>query len=66
MVGRELAVDEWVGATEIERRVAAVVLGLLLLDDVGLDRHSEVIRLPREIGRKGIVGCGVLKAALRR
>ena len=64
MVGRELVVDERIGATELEGRVAAVVLGQLLLDDVGLDRHSEVVRLPREVGRKGVVGLGGLEGGV--
>ena len=61
VVGRQLVVDERVGATELQRGVAAVVLRQLLLDDVGLDRHPEVVRLPREVGRKGVVGLGGLE-----
>ena len=40
---------------EVERVVAAVVLGQLLLDDVGLDRHAEVVGLAGEVGGQVVV-----------
>ena len=50
MIAREIRVHLLVRLAEVDRVVAAVVLGQLLLDDVGLDRHAEVIRLAGEIG----------------
>jgi hypothetical protein len=52
VVGRQLRVDERAGlpVARPERVVAAVVLGHLLLDDVGLDRHAEVVGLAGEVG----------------
>ena len=51
----ELRVDALVplavrAAAGVECRVAAVVCGELLLDDVGLDRRAEVVGLAGEIG----------------
>ena len=55
MIGRQGAVDELVGlavgdAVLIEGEKAAVVLGELLLDDVGLDRAADVVGLTGEVG----------------
>ena len=55
IAGRQLAVDLLVRLAELQRVVAAVVLRQLLLDDVGLDGHAEVIRLAGEVGRDVIV-----------
>src|SRR6266702_6264563 len=38
------------GVAHIESRVAAVIFGELLLDDVGLDGDAKMIGLPREVG----------------
>jgi len=46
--------------------VAAVVLGLLLLDDVGLDGHADVVGLAGEVSRDVVVDAVFLKAGLRR
>ena len=56
VVGGELLVDERVGLAELEGVVAAVVLGQLLLDDVGLDGDAEVVGLTGEVGRQVVVG----------
>ena len=56
MVRRELVVDEFGGlAVTGQCVVAAVHLGQLLLDDVGLDRDAEVIRLRSEIRRDVVI-----------
>ena len=55
VVGGELVVDERVGLAELEGVVAAVVLGLLLLDDVGLDGDAEVVGLAGEVGGEVVV-----------
>src|SRR5665213_1902485 len=56
VVGGELAVDQGVGLAELQGVVAAVVLRLLLLDDVGLDGHAEVVGLAGQVGRQRVVG----------
>ena len=56
MVGGQLVVDQRVGLAEPQGGVAAVVLGELLLDDVGLDGHPEVVGLAGEVGGGVIVG----------
>src|SRR5919205_1202407 len=58
-VGVNLRVGLAVGALDVERVVAAVALGQLLLDDVGLDGDAEVISLTREV-------CGRVHVALLR
>jgi hypothetical protein len=50
VIGGEVGVDLVMGLAELERGVAAVVGRQLLLDDVGLDRRADVVRLTREIG----------------
>src|SRR5215467_4679231 len=55
MVARKVAVDALVEfavarIAHIERRVTAVIFRQLLLDDVGLDGHAEVIGLAGEVG----------------
>src|SRR5664280_1985872 len=50
-----------VGLAELEGVVAAVVLGLLLLDDVGLDGHPEVVGLAGQVRRHVVVGVGLLE-----
>ena len=45
---------------------AAVVLGQLLLDDVGLDGHAEMIGLAGEVGGDVVVLVVGLERALRR
>src|SRR3954465_6557725 len=59
VVGRELGVDALVdlavvGLGRLDRLVAAVVLRQLLLDDVRLDRHAEVVGLAGQV-RGGVV-----------
>ncbi len=49
------------GLAEAEGRVAAVLVGLLLLDDVGLDRRRQVVGLAREVGGGVIVVAFVLE-----
>ena len=52
MVRRQLGVDLLVRLAEIRERVEpAVVLRQLLLDDVGLDGHAQVVGLAGEVGR---------------
>ena len=53
-------------AAGVQRFEAAVVLRQLLLDDVGLDGHAQMIRLAGEIGGDVIISCPFLKALLRR
>ena len=61
MLGGQGLVDPLVGLAEAEGGVAAVGLGQLLLDDVGLDGHPEVVGLPGEVGRGVVVGLGGLE-----
>ena len=61
MVRGELGVDLGVGLAEFQRGVAAVVLGLLLLDDVGLDGGGQVVGLARQVGRHVVVGARLLE-----
>ena len=61
VVARQVRVDLLVRlpvrpAVLVEHVVAAVVLGQLLLDDVGLDRHAEVVGLAAEVGGQVVVG----------
>ena len=53
MIRRELAVDERVGLAKRNGVVSAIVFCLLLLDDVGTDRHTEVVGLPSQV-RRGV------------
>ena len=53
--GHEVRIDLVVGAAEPDRAVAPVQLGLLLLDDVGLDRDAEVIGLSGQVGGRVVV-----------
>ena len=66
VVGRQLVVDERRRLAEVERGEAAVVLGRLLLDDVGLDRDAEVVRLTGQVGRHAVVDAVLLERVLRR
>ena len=56
MVGGQLVIDLGVGLAELDGVVATVVLCLLLLDDVRLDGHAEVVGLAGEVGRHVVVG----------
>src|SRR5688572_32924639 len=63
VLGGQLAVDEFAGlAVSLEGVVATVVLGQLLLDDVGFDRDAEVVGLAGEVGRHVIVDAVLLEA----
>ena len=53
--GDQVRVDPVVRASEPDRAVASVKLGLLLLDDVGLDRDPEVVGLPGQVCRSVVV-----------
>ena len=56
VIGGQLAVDQLGGLAEVGQGVvAAVVLGQLLLDDVGLDGHAEVVGLAGEVGGRVVV-----------
>ena len=55
MVGGQVAVHQRAGASEADGRVAAVVLGQLLLDDVGGDGDAEVVGLAGEVGGTVVV-----------
>ena len=60
VIGGELGVDALVelpvaGGTGVECLEAAVVLGELLLDDVGLDRDAEVVGLTGEVGGEMVI-----------
>ena len=60
MIGAEFGVDAVVElavarVAHVEHLVAAVQFRLLLLDDVGLDGHAEVVRLRRQVGRDVVV-----------
>jgi hypothetical protein len=57
-------VDLLVGlAVALQRVVAAVVLGQLLLDDVGLDGDAEVVGLAGEVGGDVVVDLVLLERA---
>ena len=56
VVGGQLVIHQRVGLAEPEGVVAAVVLGELLLDDVGLDGYPDVVGLGSEIGGRVVVG----------
>ena len=56
-----LLIDALVGLAEFQGGVAAVVFGQFLLDDVGLDRHAEMIGLAGQIGRDVIILVGGLE-----
>ena len=51
-----LLIELAVGAAIVHRDVPAVVGGEFLLDDVGLDRDAEMIRLTGQIGCSVVVG----------
>src|SRR5438552_2718505 len=55
MIGSQFRVDPLVGLAELERVIAAVVLGELLFDYVGLNGDAEVVSLSRQIGGAVIV-----------
>ncbi len=55
VVGGQLGVHAWIGLAELDGVVAAVVHGLLLLDDVGLDRDAEVIALAGQVRAELVV-----------
>ena len=55
MVGGQLLVDFLGGLAELQRVVAAVVLRLLLLDDVRAEGDAEVVGLSGEVGRLVVV-----------
>ena len=66
MIGRQLRVDLRVrlpvlAAVGRERAVAVVHLGQLLLDDVGLDRDAEVVRLAGQVGGEAVVDAVLLE-----
>ena len=50
MIGCEFRVNLLMRLAEIQSIVSAVILRQLLLDDVGLDRHPEMIRLAGQVG----------------
>jgi hypothetical protein len=56
MIARQVRIDLLVRLAEVDRVVAAVGLGQLLLDDVGFDRDTEMIRLAGEIRGEVVVG----------
>jgi hypothetical protein len=55
------AVDLGVRLAELDGLVAAVVLRLLLLDDIRLDRHRQMIRLAGQVGGGLIVDAVLLE-----
>ena len=55
MVGRQLAVNERRGFSEIDRIKTSVIFGKLLLDDVRLDRDTQVVRLTGQVRRRVVV-----------
>ena len=55
VVGSQLAVDEVAGFAEVERLIAAVIGGHLLLDDISFDGDAEVIGLSGEVGAGVVV-----------
>ena len=60
----ELLVHQRAGVAELDRGVAAVVLGQFLLDDVGLDGDADVVRLPGEVRRDVVVDAVLLEGAV--
>ena len=64
MLAGQLVVYLGVRLAEADRPVTAVAGGLLLLDDIGLDRHREVVRLAGEIGRLVVIHPVLLEGAV--
>ncbi len=64
VVAGQLLVDELAGLAEVEGREPAVVGRLLLLDDVSLDGHAEVIGLVGQVGGRGIIRPVLLERAI--
>ena len=62
VVRSQLRVDLVAGLAEADSPEAAVVRRKFLLHDVGLDRHAQVVGLPREVGRSVVVDAVLLKA----
>jgi hypothetical protein len=50
IAGRQLAVDALDRSCRISGRCTAVIFRQFLLDDVRLNRHAQMIRLPGQIG----------------
>src|ERR1700730_15956407 len=55
VVGGQLLVNELGGPAELQGVEAAVVLGQLMFDDVGLDRDAQVVRLARQVSCEVVV-----------
>src|SRR5260370_2966374 len=60
VIARKVRVDALIeltvaGTVHVKRLVAAVIFWKLLLDDIRLDGHAEMIGLAREVGRNVIV-----------
>src|SRR5258708_1860011 len=60
MIAVEFGVDALVefavtGVADVERGIAAVIFGELLLDDIGLDGDAEMVGLAGQVGGEGIV-----------
>src|SRR5205807_7311502 len=64
VVGGELRVHEGVGPAEVQGGEAPVVLGLLLLDDVGLDGDAQMVGLPGQVGGQGVVDAVLLEGGV--
>ena len=65
VVGGQLVVDEIVGlAVAGQGPVATVGLRELLLDDVGLDGHAEVVGLGGQVGRRVVINAVHLEAGV--
>jgi len=64
VIGGEFAVHFLVGLAEVERRVTAVILGLLLLDDIRAKRRTEMIRLAGEVGGQVVIHTVLLEGAV--
>ena len=60
----ERRIHQRVRLRELDRVEAAVVLGHLLLDDVGLDGDPEVVGLAREVGRDVVVDAVLLEGVV--
>ena len=59
MVRGQFTVDLGAGLAELERGVAAVILGHFLLHDIGIDRHGQVVGLTGQVRRNVIVLVGL-------
>src|SRR6185436_14337590 len=64
MIGGQFRINFLGSLSKVERVIAAVVFGQLLLDDVGLDCDSEMVCLSGQVGGAVIIGFLCLEASI--